>query len=378
MSSVSVLIKPASANCNLRCDYCFYNDSVSKRKEVSYEFMKDNTVEEVIKKVLEKATSMCTIAYQGGEPTLRGIEFFRKTLEYEKKHNINNVKIIHSLQTNGYLIDEEWAKFLSENNFLVGISLDGIKETHDLYRTDYNSMGTFDKIMDAIGILKEHNVEFNILTVVNKNIVYNIHKIYSFYKKNNFKYLQFIPCIDPIGKDPGKINYSITPQDYAYFLINLFDLWYKDLLVGDQPYIRQFENYIQILMGMSPESCDMKGQCSIQYVVESNGDVYPCDFYTLDSYKIGNFLLDSIDIIDKSRENIHFIEDSKIYNKSCPKCSYFKICRGGCKRNKNKDREYYFCESYKLFFKNRLNILIHISNMLKKIYYINNSSNAVQ
>lgn len=372
MSAISILIKPASGNCNLSCEYCFYKDSMSKRTEKNCKFMAEETLEEVIKKALAKAKGTCTIAYQGGEPTLRGIEFFKKAIAYEKKYNINNVKINHSLQTNGYLIDEHWAKFLSENNFLVGVSLDGIKETNDLYRRDINGMGTFNRVMEAINLFKKYKVDFNILTVVNRSTAQETKKIYEFYKEQNFKYLQFIPCMDPIYDEPGKNNYSIEPKEYGEFLINLFDLWYEELLRGTQPYIRQFENYIQILFGFSPESCDMKGYCSKQYVVEANGDVYPCDFYTLDAFKLGNLLENSFEEIDSTREKIRFIEESKTYNDKCRECRYFRICRGGCRRNKNENNEQYFCEAYKIFFKGRVHILEHIVKTIKENYTLNN------
>lgn len=249
MPNITVMIKPASGLCNIRCDYCFYSDEIQNRESPCLEIMDDEVIDRVVQKTLSFATGHCNYLFQGGEPTLAGISFFEKWLEYEKRYNVNSVKISHSIQTNGYLLNKEWCDFLSKNRFLVGLSIDGIKSTHDLYRKDHSGQGTFENAMNAANLFKNANIEFNILTVVNSKTAPEIQKIYEFYKKQGFIWQQYIACLDPIGVVQGKKEYSLTPKVYGQFLIELFRLWEKDLYQGTQPYIRQFENYIGILMG---------------------------------------------------------------------------------------------------------------------------------
>lgn len=354
MPNITVMIKPASGLCNIRCDYCFYSDEIQNRESPCLEIMDYEVIERVLQKTLSFATGHCNYLFQGGEPTLAGISFFEKWLEYEKRYNVNNVEISHSIQTNGYLLNKEWCDFLSKNRFLIGLSIDGIKSTHDLYRKDYSGQGTFENVINSANLLKDANIEFNILTVVNSKTAPEIQKIYEFYKKQGFIWQQYIACLDPIGVDQGKKEYSLKPKVYGQFLIELFKMWEKDFYQGTQPYIRQFENYIGILMGAPIESCEQRGSCSFQTIVEADGSVYPCDFYAMDSYKLGNFLVDTFDNINHQRRIIRFVEQSYNHAESCKNCAYFGICRGGCRRHREQFCEEeginYFCEAYKMFF----------------------------
>jgi uncharacterized protein len=355
MPPIQLLIKPASGSCNLRCKYCFYHDEMQNREKQNYGFMSLETLEEIVKKTLTYSEHQCDFIFQGGEPTLVGLDFYKKLLEFEHKYNIHNVKVMNSIQTNGYQLGEEWAEFFAANNFLVGVSLDGIKYTHDAYRENSMGTGSFGEIMKTLELFDKKGVDYNILTVVNRRTAERITRIYEFYKKNNWKYQQYIACLDPLGEPKGSREYSLTPEIYGEFLVNLFDLWYLDLCKGEQPYIRQFENYISLLMGYPPESCDMKGCCSIQHVVEADGSVYPCDFYVMDEYKIGNFLKDSIEEMGNRGLESEFVEASLNRPEECKTCKYAYLCRGGCRRNRQIDEAghlglNYFCSSYKYFF----------------------------
>lgn len=366
MPPINVLIKPASGNCNMRCEYCFYYDTMSKREQPSYGFMSAETLEAVISKVLAAAGGSCTIAWQGGEPTLCGLDFFRKSIEFQNKYNVNQVKINNALQTNGYHLTAAWADFFVEHRFLVGVSLDGPPKLHDYYRKNTKGEGTFFTIMKNIEMLKKKGVEFNILSVVNAKNAPAIRKTYEFYRKNGLDYLQFIPCLDPLGEEPGKRPYSLLPELYGQFLIDLFNLWYEDFKQGRQPYIRQFENYIAILLGQAPESCDMRGICSRQYVVEADGSVYPCDFYVLDDYRIGNFNNHTVARIDKTRDDIGFIAASAARETACADCRYAALCRGGCRRTRLPEQNHrqYFCRAYQLFFDACLPNMMEIARAL--------------
>lgn len=370
MPPIQLLIKPASGSCNLRCKFCFYYDEMSHRETENYGIMSIDTLEAIVKKTLEYADESCGFAFQGGEPTLAGMEFFQKLMQLQKKYNHKNIEIANSLQTNGYQLDESWAEFFAENNFLIGISVDGTKYTHDTYRLNAKGEGSFVDVMKTIDLFHKHQVEYNILTVVNRRTAPKISKIYSFYQKNNWQYLQFIACLDPINEPPGGREYSLTPELYGDFLIQLFDLWYLDLLKGKQPFIRQFENYISILLGYDPEACDQRGICSIQHVVEADGSVYPCDFYVMDQYRLGNFNTDSIDKMREKGEQLQFVEASLEKPTECISCEYWFICRGGCRRSRETGENgvlglNYFCPAYKRFFAAALPRLREIAMRLR-------------
>lgn len=353
--SISVLLKPASGMCNMQCEYCFYCDEMQKRQQESYGFMSEETLKNTIRKTLVHAEQAAGYAFQGGEPTLRGIDFFRKAVQFQKQYNRNHVAIQNAFQTNGYALNEEWCRFFNENHFLVGVSLDGIPKVHDRYRHEKKGGPTFARIERSLELLEKYQVDFNILTVVTKDTVEQIETIYAYYQKNNWKYQQYIACLDPVGEKRGQQAYSLTPELYGKFLIRLFRLWYADWKKGKAPYIRQFDNYIGILAGYCPEACEQRGTCGIQNVVEADGSVYPCDFYMMDTYRLGNFNTDRLEQIDQRREEIEFIERSAHLEEKCSQCPYFSLCRGGCQRHREvqEGKETYlnyFCEGYRMFF----------------------------
>lgn len=350
MPDINVLIKPSSGLCNLRCEYCFYRDEAKKREEESYGYMKEETLEQIIRKSIELSEHSCTIGYQGGEPTLRGLNFFKKSIEFQNKYNKRNIKIYNTMQTNGVGLSKEFIQFLKKNQFLVGISLDGIEYTHNAYRTFSDGTVTFKKVMETIQQFDDIGVDYNILTVVHSTTAKHISSIYEFYKKSNFKYLQFIPCLNPLGEEKIKYPFSLSVTDFGSFLKTLFDQWYDDIKRGEYVYIQQFENYMRLLAGLPPNICGMSGVCSYQHVVEADGEVYPCDFYVVDEYKLGNLNEVSFQKINEKRKELHFIEESVNNNSDCLTCKYGAICGGGCKRYRGSTQKNYFCEAYYEFF----------------------------
>lgn len=370
MPPLQVLVKPASGNCNMRCKYCFYMDEMENRKQKTYGFMSLETLEILVKKALEYADYTCAFAFQGGEPTLVGLEFYRQLISLEKKYNTKGLQIQNSIQTNGYGLDEKWAAFLAENHFLVGLSIDGVAATHNAYRRDAGDEETFAKAMNAAKLLQKHGAEFNVLTVVHGKVAQKVSRIYQFYKKHGFRYQQYIACLDPL-EAKEKPEYSLSAKAYGEFLIELFDLWYLDLQKGEQPYIRQFENYISILLGMEPESCDMKGMCSLQQVVEADGSVYPCDFFVLDEYKIGNIAEDDFRQLWDKGMKMNFVQNSIMTDADCRSCKYFPVCRGGCGRHRldadgNRTGKNRFCEAYQMFFDAELSKMLEIAGKIRK------------
>lgn len=359
MPPVNMLIKPASSACNLRCKYCFYNAIATNRKIADTGILKDEMLEMLVIEALSYADGYCSFAFQGGEPTLAGISFFRKLIEFQKKYNSKNVLINNAIQTNGYIIDDEWAKFLADNNFLVGISLDGPKEIHDLNRKNPQDEGSFSKVMEAISCFNRHNVQYNILSVVTGLTARKIEKVYNFYKKNGFRYLQFIPCLEPLENERGSSDFFLSADRYAKFLCHLFDLWLADFKMGKYISIRYFDNLVHMILGRPPEACNMNGTCSIQLVVEGDGGVYPCDFYVYDKWRIGTIGKDSIAEIVSSEKAVRFIEESAVLPEKCLKCEYVALCRNGCKRDRvqaggNQAAMNFYCDSYKAFFAHAL------------------------
>lgn len=354
MPPLYLLIKPASGNCNLRCRYCFYHDEMKNRSAASAGMMKPESLEILIEKALRHADVACTFAFQGGEPTLAGMPFFEHLIECEKKYNVKRLTIHNAIQTNGVGIDEKWASFLAANHFLTGISLDGIRRVNDLYRIDPAGRGTFDRITRGLALMEAKRAEFNILTVVTAESARRIRKIYDFYKSRNWRHQQYIPCLEPLGCERGGQDYSLTPELYGKFLMDLFDLWYADVIRGEFVSNRWFENLVGRLPGKPPELCGTLGRCTLQWVVEADGSVYPCDFYALDRYRLGNIFTDGFDELSAACEASGFVQQSLAMPPQCLDCKWFGLCRGGCRR----DRDYwedglglnYYCESYLRFF----------------------------
>lgn len=346
MRNLYVLVKPASGSCNLRCRYCFYADEMRQRETASYGKMSRETAEALISKSLNQADGHITFAFQGGEPTLAGLEFYRWFTRRVQGLRRPGQSIHYAIQTNGTLLDEEWGRFLQEHRVLVGLSLDGPRKSHDYNRRQADGSGSWNKVMQAAALLRRYRVEFNILTVVTQGSVSRIGQIYAFFRENHLLYQQYIPCIDPLEQSASD---SLTPQGYGQFLKALFDLWYEDISAGRFIYIRSFENMVGMLRGQRPESCDMGGVCSVQYIFEADGSAYPCDFYALDAWRLGNIRTDSFEELDKKRESLGFIQASMQHPEECRACTWYILCRNGCRRDRTNGQNRY-CEGIREFY----------------------------
>lgn len=355
MPPLSILIKPVSGSCNMNCSYCFYTDEIQNREIACTGMMSKDTMHKLVDQAFDYADFECTFAFQGGEPTLAGLEFFEVFSSYVNNHpNPKHLNVHYAFQTNGLLIDAAWAEWFAKNQVLVGISLDGPKSIHDRYRKDHQGNGTFDRVMAAIDLLKQYKVDYNILCVVHGVSAYKAKKIYEFYRKNDMNYHQYIECLDPLEAARGSFEYSLTPARYETFLKDLFDVWYEDMVSGHYVYNRYFENLMMILIGQGPESCNMRGFCGPQWVIEADGSVYPCDFYVLDEWKLGNILNDSLKDMEIVRQKSGFIDQSKPIPEECRSCKWLMLCRNGCRRNRGingmqVDGKNYFCTAYKGF-----------------------------
>jgi len=350
MPPLNLLIKPASGRCNMRCKYCFYADETARREVKDYGVMREDVLETVIQKALSYADYKCTFGFQGGEPTLCGLDFYRRVVELQKKHNIKNVVIENALQTNGLLINNDWAQFLAENKFLVGLSIDGSASVHNKNRVDAKGEGTLSRVLEAARLLEKYKCDFNVLTVVTDATAQKIDLIYDFFTRHNLRWQQYIPCLDAFGEEDG----WLTAEGYTVFLKRLFDRWADDVMNGRFIYIRQFENYVGMLLGRPAESCGMMGCCSMQYVVEADGGVYPCDFYVLDQYRLGSLRDQSFEEVDEKRREMRFIEASMEKDEACYKCPWHPLCRGGCRRDRDDGdgqlKRSRLCAAYQEFF----------------------------
>lgn len=371
MPPLSLLIKPASGSCNLRCKYCFYADEAENRSFPSLGRMTPHAMCAIADKALAYADGECTFAFQGGEPTLAGLDFYRHlTSHVSACPNPRGVRVRYAFQTNGTLLDDSWARWFAENRVLVGISLDGTKDIHDRYRVDAEGKGTFQRVMASIRLLERYQVEYNVLTVVTAAAARSGQKIYRFFKKSGLDYQQYIECLDPIGEAPGQHEYSLTPERYGVFLKSLFDAWYLDMKAGRYVYNRYFENLLMAIAGQGMESCNLRGFCGPQWVIEADGSTYPCDFYALDQWRLGNILSDSFAAMEARRQELGFVALSKSIPAECRACKWFPLCRNGCRRNRelagpDASGKNYFCSAYRSFLEYAYPRLVEVFRLLR-------------
>ncbi len=329
-NTLSILIKPASSSCNLHCKYCFYVDVSEQRAIVNHGIMKKDTVDQLIHKAVEALSGNGEInfSFQGGEPTVAGLDYFIHFVEEVKKYP--NVIPHYSLQTNATLIDEHWAKFFHDHQFLLGVSLDGFESNMNLFRYDQNGKSIFYKVLKGIDYLREYKVDFNILTVVTRQLAKHPKALYQFYRNHHFDYIQLIPCLPFM--DSEKDEDSLTPELYASFFKEMYSLFEKDVLNNKPISINLFDNIAGMLQGYPPYQCGMLGICNIHYVVEGNGDVYPCDFYCLDKYCMGNIHSCSFKTFNETAQAKQFLSEMNCKNSLCEKCRFVNLCNGGCRR----------------------------------------------
>lgn len=352
MKELSLLIKPASGLCNMKCKYCFYKEELSHSQYVHMGIMNDETMEVLVERICREVEQRIQITFQGGEPTLAGLDYFRKFTELVNQKKSAGLEISWSFQTNGILINDEWAEFLAENHFLVGLSFDGLPQIHDKYRVDGEGKGTAQRVRETWELLKKYNVDTNLLCVVTRQTARKPERVYRYMKEMDGRFLQFIPCIQSLGKQ-GDAGYStLSSEEYAYFFKGLFDCWYRDWKQGDYVSIRQFDDYVHLLCRQRPSSCAACGRCGGYLAVENDGSIYPCDFYVEDKWRIGNIKEKSFEELAKDQKMVHFLQNSHMPVK-CTQCRYRILCNGGCKNDRKENDGIYeniFCAGYREFF----------------------------
>lgn len=370
MKDVIIMLKPASSLCNLRCKYCFYADVAEQRSIQSYGIMQPQTTKKILDHIFcdVSAGDHITFAFQGGEPTLAGLAFFQHFVQ-EANRQRGAVKIDYALQTNGMLLDESWCSFLKEHSFLTGLSLDAMKANHDAFRVDKNGHGTYKRVMAAKRLLDRCGNQYNVLMTLTNSLARHPQQTWNFVKENNIQYVQFIPCLGPLEKNADQSPYALTPQRFARFYKQLLTLWLADWEKGKYISVKLIDDLVNLLSKGIVTACGLTGVCSPQVVVESDGSVFPCDFYMLDCYKAGNLCEEPLHSIFSAPQMRKFACETQEKN-FCRECQYFRMCGGGCKRMQ---RAVSFCEreaycGYRDFLDFALQKLLDVARSAQKNY----------
>lgn len=352
MPHLSVMLKPASSACNMRCKYCFYHSLAESRESYGYGKMTENTAEEIIKKTLSFANGDSVYySFQGGEPLLAGREFFDFFIKTVKRYNVKNSRIFYNIQTNGTLVDRTWNEFFRNNEILIGLSLDGDRPAN-ANRLNAEFGETFERVLDTADWFLNDGVEFNILIVATPETARRAEDIYCFLRDRGYKYHQYIPVLRPTGSE-GIIDKNYLDNESMFLLLDrLFNLYVRDYVRGNYVSIRLFDNWVRLYRREKNEQCGTAGYCTHQLVFEGDGSAYPCDFYCLDEYRLGYIADSTVEELLKKNRAESFIKESLPVLDRCKKCAYFRVCRGGgCKRSR---ADFDYCEAYRKFFEKNI------------------------
>ena len=339
MIAFHLMVKPAGSSCNLNCSYCFFLKKAHLYPGSNFR-MSDEVHESYIRQLFEAHRgSRVTVAWQGGEPSLMGLDFFRKSLELQKHYARPGTQIENTFQTNGILLDDEWCSFFHENNFLIGLSMDGPKKLHDFYRKDRGGQGTFDRVMNGAALLQKHRVEFNILCTVNSKNGDHPLEVYRFFRdKLKARYIQFIPVVErdnESGYQEGNCvtDRSVRPEQWGKFLIKIFDEWVrKD--VG-RTFVLNFDGFLARWLGISGTVCTLGPACGLGVALEHNGDLYSCDHFVEPDYFLGNILKTPLAELVTSDKQKKFGRDKwDTLPQFCRKCDFLFACHGECPKNR--------------------------------------------
>jgi uncharacterized protein len=363
-----LMAKPVSYQCNIACDYCFYleKEQGTLKPRKASRHMDDATLEAYVRQYIEaNPAPEVEFTWQGGEPTLAGIDFYEKALQLQHKY-AGKKRISNSIQTNGVLIDEAWAKFLAKHHFLVGLSIDGPAWLHDRYRKNRNQRSVFDKVIQAMSLLRKHRVEVNVLTVVNNVTAEHPEEIYEYLTRElGADFLQFIPAVEQRSVDEkyGELLYpqslagsvtewSVSGEQWGKFMKGVFDQWVRRD-VG-RVYVQLFDSSLAAWLGEKPSLCVMQASCGAGLVVEQNGDVYSCDHYVYPEHRLGNLRRDNLAKMAGSKQQKKFGMAKTELTAQCMQCEWRFACHGGCPKHrihKNGDRwQNHLCAGYKDMF----------------------------
>lgn len=351
----SLLIKPVGSRCNLDCRYCFYLGTDEALGGDRPAVMPQEILEAMVQDFLGYGFPTSVFTWQGGEPTLAGLDFYRRAVEAQQRFGRGGQSVANALQTNGLLLDDEWAQFLARYRFLVGLSLDGPAEVHDRHRRDRRGKGTFERVMQTAGRLRDHGVEFNILSLVSADSCGRGGEIYRWLTGQGFDFLQFIPCVEYERESGVPTAESVSPVGWGRFLCEVFDAWIGQ---GDtrRVSIRLFDALVARLAGDTRISlCDMGARCDHYLVVEKDGEVYPCDFFVSRRHSLGNLTATPLAELLLSDREDSFARLKAAWPAQCSRCRHLDLCRGGCPKDRlaggggSFGRRSHLCEGILLF-----------------------------
>lgn len=394
-----VMAKPTGSRCNIDCNYCFYLHKEQLLDQDRHSGMSEEVLETFIRQYIDSQDGeQVVFSWQGGEPTLMGLEYFEKIVALQRKYQKPGQRIENDLQTNGILINDNWARFLRKHNFLVGISIDGPAELHDRYRVTRSGKPTFEKVMTGVAALKRHQVPFNALVTVNRTNARFPLEVYRFLTRElGATYIQFNPCVEPVDfkqtapqfwRDdtipvmgsrrarPGDLDsivtdWSVDPDDWGRFLIAVFEEWVNNDLGRVQ--VNLFETAVAQTMGMPAQICITSEFCGKGLAIEKNGDIFSCDHYVYPEYRLGN--LDSTKLAHMAfseRQKAFGLGKRETLPAACKQCPYLKLCYGECPKNRivrSEEGELgmnYLCPGIKAFFDYAQPILVGIGTLLKR------------
>lgn len=390
--SYHVMCKPIGPRCNLNCEYCFYTEKEVLFGEGEKYPMSIEVLDAYVRKYIESQTVQeINFAWQGGEPTLMGLDFFRRAVALQKRYS-RGKNILNSIQTNGILLDDKWCEFLAREKFLVGLSVDGPKDIHDRFRVDRQGNGTFDKVMKSMKRLQDWNVNYNILTTVTSLNAKKPVEVYQFLKSTGTKFVQFIPIVerqlDEKSREMGLklaeppdlrsedvssavMPWSVGAEQYGDFLCAVFDEWVKSD-VG-RIFIQIVDVALSAWMGQNPGLCNFSETCGYAVAMEHNGDIYACDHFVYPDYLVGNIMTDSVGEIMMNPLLQKFGNDKRdALPRYCRECEFLFVCNGECPKNrfiKTPDGEpglNYLCKGYKKFFKHIDPAMKAMAQLLKR------------
>ena len=383
------MVKPIGPLCNLACTYCFYlekQELYPRNQGKAAWVMNERVLEEFVRQYIQaQPIAVASFAWQGGEPTLLGVDYFRKIAALQEKY-AEGKRIENAIQTNGVLLDAEWCAFLAEKDFLVGLSLDGPEDLNDGYRIDGAGHPTFAAVMRGLELLKQHGVKFNTLTVVHRANSRQPLRVYRFLKEIGSQFMQFIPVVERLAKSPEESApalvapgsdapatvspWSVQPAGYGRFLCAIFDEWVRQD-VG-RYYVQAFDVALESWLGLEPGLCIHRTYCGDAMALEHNGDLYSCDHFVFDAYRLGNLLVTPLTTLVDSPQQRQFGRDKAgTLPRYCRECEALFACKGECPKNRfvrTPDGELglnYLCAGLKMFFKHVAPYMEFMANELR-------------
>ena len=358
----SLMVKPAGSSCSMRCQYCYYIDN----PESGSRFMSEQILEQTIRSYAAAASyPVLSYVWHGGEPTLRGIEFYKRAAELQRKYLPEGFECWNSLQTNGLALNDEWCRFLSLNHFDVGISIDGTRAIHDTYRHDAGGNPTYERIRNNITLLQKYGIQPDLLCTVTKDTARDAYQVYNSLKRLRTGWVQFIPIVNH-DEDGNVSEESVRPDSYGNFLTELFRLWLtKDFMTND---VQMFAELLNVHNGSRATLCWLGETCGQALVIESDGGIYSCDHFVTRSHLLGN-------VMDTPLDQAVMCEQQSLFgnakrdelSEKCRTCRYLHLCHGGCPKDRFlPGRENYLCEGLYAFFEYSTPVYQRLLELLKQ------------